>query len=207
VPRTPGAPFTEADAEALLDYALLKPSDIEQPGWVIQSDDTADNAAAAEAAPEQAASIERCGRLLSRIITNFPPDVTGNYIGGLTVSYFSTATVFGTADGAADCGAENAARLAQPCELARSFASVFIDPCAVVVTPIEFTSDVAGTSAFTLAGKSMAGDLEIDLTILAVAFSSENVSAVVGSAAAGAPPTDELAPYVELVAARIAEAQ
>ena len=207
VPRTPGAAFTEDEAEALLAYALLHPDDITTPGWVIQSDEPTDNAAAAEANPEQAASIERCGRLFSRIITNFPPDVTGNYIGGLTVSFFSQGTVYETGAGAADCSSEAAARFAQPCELARTFGDLFIDPCAVVITPVEFATVADSTTAFTLAGKSLAGDLEIDLTILAVAFSSDNVTAVVGSAAATAPSTEELQPYVELVADRIAEAQ
>ena len=207
IPRTPGAPFTVAEAEDLLEYALLKPEDITDPGWVVQSDTTTDNTAAAQASPDQAASIDRCGRLLSRIITNFAPDTTGNYIGGLTVSFFSTGTVYSEAAGAADCSAETAARLSQPCELARTFASVFIDPCAVVVTPVEYAPVGDSTTAFTLAGKSMAGDLEIDLTILAVAFTSQNVTAVVGSAAAGAPSTEELQPYVDLVAGRIADWQ
>lgn len=206
-PATPGAPLDEERAAAILEYVLLQPGDITDAGWIIQSDTTTDNEAAAAAAPEQAPSIERCGRLLSRIITNFPPDVTGNYIGGLTVSYFSTATVFTTAEGAADCSAETATRLAQPCELARSFGGVFKDPCAVVITPVEFPAVADGVTAFTLAGKSDAGGLEIDLTILAVAFNSENITAVVGSAAASTPSSDELSPYVELVADRIAESQ
>jgi hypothetical protein len=207
VPRTPGAAFTQEEAEALLAYALLQPDDITSPGWVIQSDDITDNATADAANPDLAASNERCGRLLARTITNFPPDVTGNYIGGLTVSYFSTATVYETGAGAADCSAEAAARLAQPCELARTFGGVFKDPCAVVVTPVEAPTVADGAIAFTLAGKSDAGGLEIDLTILAVAFTSDNVTAVVGSAGASAPSTEDLSPYVDLVAERIEEAQ
>jgi hypothetical protein len=207
-PRTPGAPLDEAQAAAILDYVLLKPEDITESGWIVQSDTSADNAVAAEANPDQAASIERCGRLLARTITNFPPDVITAFIGGTTLAFFSTATLYETPEGATDCAAESAQRLSQPGELARTFGTVFVDPLAVVVTPVDFPTPVEGAGAATLTGKSNASGQEIDLTILVVFFRIGNTTAAVGSAQSGSTPsTEELAPYVELVAERIEESQ
>jgi hypothetical protein len=207
-PRTPGAAFTEADATAILNVVLLAPSDIDEPGWVIQSDTTTNNAAAAAAMPDQAASIERCGRLLSRVVTNFPEDPLSAYLAGTTLAYFSTATVYATGDGAADCAAETATNLAEPGALARQFGTVFANPDAVVVSPVTYDPIADGSFAATLTGQTNAAGTVIDLTIVIVAFRSGNVTAVVGSARSGStPPLDELTPYVDLVLERIQENQ
>jgi hypothetical protein len=206
--RTPGAALDDEGATAILNEVLLAPGDIDDSGWVIQSDTTTDNAAAAAAMPEQAASNERCGRLLSRLITNFPDDPLNAFIGGTTLAFFSTATVYRDAAGAADCAEETATKLAEPGALARQFGSVFADPAAVVVSPVEYETLADGSFAATLSGQTNAGGTVIDLTVLIVAFRSGNVTAVVGSArSGGVPPLDELKPFVDVVLKRIQENQ
>jgi hypothetical protein len=202
-PRDQGAAFSIEDATAMLDAVLLKPADLPA-GWIVQSDSSQDNAAAAQMRPESAASNERCGRLLSRTITNFPPDSISAFLAGTALAFFSTATVYETPEGAADCAAENAIRLAEPGALAREFGNVFIDPDAVIVEPVEFPAVADGAFAANLTGKINAQGTEIDLTILVVALARGNTTAAVGSAYSGAdPPVEELRPYVEAVVARI----
>lgn len=204
--RASGGEFDEVRAEALLAEVLIAPSDI--PGaWSIQNDTLQNNADAVQADPKSSASIERCGRLLSRLVTNQPEDPVGLYVSGQTVSYFSTATVYATAAGAADCAAEAAIRFQEPGELARAFGSVFVDPDAVIVTPVDYPTVGDGSAAFNLRGQINASGTVVDLTIFIVSFVKGNVTAVVGSAAAGAPSVDELTPYVNLVEQRIESEQ
>src|SRR5438105_69668 len=87
------AMFTAEQAKALLDDASLTPTDLPQ-GWSVMSDSTQDNVAAATADPTHAGSIERCGRLLGRTVANQPPDTASAYLGGETVSFFSTLTAY-----------------------------------------------------------------------------------------------------------------
>lgn len=202
-PRTAGAPFTLDEATAMLDAVLLKPADLPA-GWVVQSDTTTDNAAAAAANPEQTASIERCGRLSSRLITNFPPDSVSSFLAGLSLAFFSTATVYETPEGAADCAAETAATLAEPGAIAKLFGQVFINPDAVVVETVNYPVVGDGSFAAYLTGQVDVNGMPIDITILVVAFSRGNATAAVGSAYSGIdPPTAELEPYVDAVLARI----
>ena len=187
---------------------LLGPSDIAEPGWVIQSDDTKDNTEAAADDPTQAASIERCGRLLARTVTNFPDDPLAAYLGGETLAYFSTATVYRDAAGATDCALEAATKLSEPGALAKQFGGVFVDPNAVILSPVGYDTIADGSFAMTLTGQTSAAGTVIDLTLLIVGFRSGNVTAVVGSARSGsAPPTSELKQYVNLVLKRIQENQ
>ena len=200
-----GAEYTGDDPESFLDFVLLKPSDITAPDWVVQSDVTTDNETAAAADPETAPLIERCGRLLSRTITNFPPDSVAAFFNGTTLAYFSQGTLYETEEGATDCAAEAAARLAEPGELARTFGEVFTSPDGVVVTPVEYGD---GTFAATLRGTTDAAGQEIDLTILVVSFRDRAATYAVGMAVSGIePPVDELRPYVDLVLQRSQEAQ
>ncbi len=198
--------FALADAQALLATLPLTPADLKST-WTIGTDTTQDNAAAAVADPNAGASFERCGRLLSRLVVNMPEDTVTRYIGGETVSFFSTATVYATSEGAADCALEAATRFAAPGELAKAFGSVFIDPLAVTVKPITYPTVADGSFAATLTGKIEAAGTIVDLTILIVAFRRGNVTAVVGSAAAFDPSVDELQPLVDLVLGRIKDAQ
>jgi hypothetical protein len=198
--------WDETRAEAFLAEVLIEPADI--PGvWSVQNETLQTNADAIQDDPKSSASVERCGRLLSRLVTNQPEDPVGLYISGQTVSYFSTVTVYATPAGAADCAAEAAARFQQPGELARAFGSVFVDPDAVVVTPVDYPTVGDGSAAFNLTGQINAAGTVVDLTILIVSFLEGNVTAVVGSAAAGAPSVDDLTPYVNLVEQRIASEQ
>jgi hypothetical protein len=198
-----GGEFDEARAAALLEAALLKPADLDGT-WTVMNDTTTDNAAAAAADPKSTASIERCGRLLSRVVTNQPDDPVGLYISGQNVAYFSTATVYRTAAGAADCAAEAAQRFtADPIELVRAFGTLFIDPAAVVITPLDYPQVGDSTAAFTLAGQIDASGTVVDLTIMAVSFVKGNVTAVVGAANSGMPIVEELTPLVDLVESRI----
>jgi hypothetical protein len=202
-PAASGTPATLEQATALLDKVLLKPADLPA-DWNISSDTSQDNAAAAAADPTGAASVTRCGRLLGRTITNMPTDIVGSFISGATVSYFSQATVFETAAGATDCANEFAQRNSQPGQLARAFGGLFVDPDAVVVTPVQYPTVGDGSLAFTLAGKVNANGTIVDITVLVVAWRQGNVAALVGAAANEAPPVAELQPYVDLVAQRIA---
>lgn len=197
--------WTEDDARAVLEAALLKPADIAVGAFVVQSDATQTNADAAQANPEDAASIERCGRLLSRTLTMLAEDTLNAFLGGETLSFFSTAIVYSDEAGAIDCSNEAAAEFtADPTALARQFGPVFVDPAAVTILPVEYPMVADGSFAATLTGQTNSNGTILDLTILIVAFRSGNVSAVVGSArSAQDPPTEELAPYVDLVLARI----
>lgn len=201
-PSSGGTTFTQAQAASLVQSALLAPADVPG-GWSPMSDTTQDNAAAAAANPKDAASYERCGRLLGRTLVLQSPDQVTAYVTGDIVSYFSTATVYATDAGAIDCAAENATRFTQPGELARAFGGVFINPDAVVVTPVEFPQVGDGSFAATLSGQISAAGTVVDLTILVVGFRVGNVTGAVGSAAQSAPSTDELRPYVEKVVQRI----
>lgn len=185
---------------------MLKPADLPA-GWTTASDDTQDNDKAAAADPTAAASNGRCGRLLGRTTTLQPENIVGTFISGGIVSYFSQVTVYATEGGAADCATEAAQRFAQPGALARAFGSLFVEPDAVVVKPVEYPTVADGSFAATLAGKVNANGTIIDLTLLIVAFRKGNVSAVVGSAANEAPPAEQLKPYVDLVLGRIGASQ
>jgi hypothetical protein len=201
-----GEPWTAERAQALLETALVTPADVSSV-WTVMSDTTADNAQAATQDPANAASFERCGRLLGRTLVLSPPDVVERYIGGETVSYFSQATVYATAGGAADCAAEAAARFSSCAELAKAFGSIFIDPTAVSCVPFEYAQVGQGSFATTLSGKISAAGTIVDLTIRIVAWLQDNVTVVVGMAAAFDPNTAELEPLVELVSQRLSDAQ
>ncbi len=206
-PAPPARQYSIAEAQAILTAASLTPPDLPA-GWKAMTDTTADNAAAAAADPAHASSIDRCGRLLGRTVANQPADVVQAFLGGETLSFFSNLTVYATSAGATDCSIEAAQRVSQRGELARAFGTLFIDPDAVVVTPVAYPQVADGSLAFDVAGKINASGTLVDLTVLVVAFREGNVTAAVGSARAGAnPPTDELAPYVNLVARRIAASQ
>jgi hypothetical protein len=210
-PSTPvpdGTPLTASDATSLLDAAMLKPADLpDEGGWTESSDMTTENDKAATADPTSAASNERCGRLLGRTVTIQPADITTTYINGATVTFFTSGTVYATASGAADCAAEAATRYQQPGELARAFGTVFTEPDNVVVTPVEFPTVGDGSFAVTLAGRTNANGLVVDLTILAVGFREGAATVVVGSAAAASPSVDELRPLVAMLDQRVAAAQ
>jgi hypothetical protein len=194
--------LTAEQAKTLIDNAVLTPKDLPT-GWTIMGDTTQDNAAAATADPAHAASIERCGRLLGRTVTNQPPDTVTAYLGGETVSFFSTLTAYATAAGASDCASETAVRYAQPGEFARAFGQLFIDPNAVKITTVDYPQVGDASFAATLEGMINAAGTQVDLTILIVAFRDGNVTGAVGSAAQAAPMTTELKPYVDLVLQRV----
>lgn len=207
VDRAPGAPWTEADAAALLDAVLLKPADFGN-GWAVMNDTTSTNADSAVGDPDGAASNERCQRLLGRTIVSQVEEIATAFIGGETLAYFSMGTVFGTDEGAADCAEEQGVELAAPGALARAFGDLWIDPESVLVGAADYPP--VGDSSFsaTLTGQIDAAGTIVDLTLLIVAFRSGNVTAVVGSARSGStPPTEELGEYVDLVLARIAANQ
>jgi hypothetical protein len=202
--------WTQAEAQTLLQTLPITPADLESV-WTIGTDTSADNAAAAAAGDQGAGSFERCGRLLSRLVVNSPAqeDLVSRYIGGETVSYFSTFTVYATDAGAADCSAETAARFASGgcLELAKAFGSVFIDPAAVSCVPFEFPQVGNGSFATGLNGKISAAGMIVDLSIKIVAWRYGNVTAVVGNAAAFDPSVDELTPLVSTVLDRLKAAR
>ena len=204
VERAPGAPLDETSAAALLDAVMLKPADLSPGTWAVQTDGTATNADAAQADPANADAGTRCGRILGRTVVSQPEDVGTAFIGGETLAYFSMATAYETADGAGDCAIEQGSRLAEPGQLARAFGSLWVDPDAVQVTPVDFPQVGDSSFAATLTGQIEAAGTVLDLTVLIVAFQSGNVTGAVGSARSGStPPADELAPLVDLVIARI----
>jgi hypothetical protein len=178
--------------------------------WNIGTDTTSDNAAAAEGpAALPLASFERCGRLLGRLVVNMAPEdqTVQRYIGGETVSYFSTFTVYATDAGAADCATESAALLSNCIELAKAFGSIFIDPNAVSCVPFEFPQLGNGSFGIGLAGQISAAGQIVNLEIRIVAWRYGNVTAVVGNAAAFDPSIEELAPLVETVLGRLEAAR
>lgn len=178
-------------------------------GWVVLTDAVTDNAAAAAADPVAGASFARCGRLLGRTLALQPAadQIVPRYLGGQSVSFFTNMTVYATDVGAIDCAAEAAGRLSNCADLARAFGTLFVDPAQVTCAPVNFPQVGDGSITGTLKGKVLASGVEVDLTILAVAFRKGNVGVIVGSAAAGAPSTSELAPLVDRVISRIAAAQ
>jgi hypothetical protein len=201
--------YSAAEAQSILQSAPLAAGDMPGPGWTVMSDTALDNAAAAASDPTGAASFERCGRLNGRLLTLQPPadQLVSRYLNGQSVSFFTLLTVYATEAGAADCAVEAAVRFQNTSELAKAFGSVFIDTNAVVVTPVTVPQVADGSLGWTLKGKILANGLEVDLTILIVAFRKGNVSAVVGSAAASAPSLSELTPHVNTVVSRITAAQ
>jgi hypothetical protein len=207
-PRDPGAPLSAEDATALLEHVLVQPDDIDIPGWVIQSDNTTDADQAVAADPSNAEANQRCGHLLSRTITNFPPDSVAAFFAGTTLAYFSQGTVYATAAGAMDCASEAAALLAEPGALARVFGGVFTNPDRVVVETVDYEAVGDGSFAAKLTGQTNAGGIDIDLTILVVSFRDDAVTYAVGLAVSGIqPPVDELRPLVDLVLRRSQEFQ
>lgn len=207
-PVADGTPLTAQDARVILEAAMLKPADLPaDAGWKPASDTTADNAQAAAADPTSAASNERCKRLLGRTVTLQPGDIQTTYINGGTVAFFTSGTVYATSSGAADCAEEAATRYQKAGELARAFGTVFTEPDSVVVTPVDFPAIGEGSFAVTLAGRTNANGLVVDLTILAVGFREGAVNMVVGSAASADPSVDELKPLVTMLDQRIAAAQ
>jgi hypothetical protein len=201
-----GEPWTQEQAQALLNTLLIAPDDVPSV-WTVMVDTTSDNAAAAATDPDGGASFERCGRLLGRVLVLQPEDVVTRYIGGETVSFFSQGTVYATTEGATDCAAEAAERLSNCPELAKAFGSVFIDPAAVSCVPFEYEQVGDGSIGIGLAGKISAAGTIVDLTIKVVAWRQGNVSAVAGMAAAFDPIVEELRPNVDLMVERITAAQ
>ena len=199
-----GKTYNETQAATLLGDASLTPKDIE-PGWTIMADVPQDNAAAATADPVAAASIERCGRLAGRLVTNQPQDVVSSYLAGTAVSYFSQLTVYKTATGAADCAAEAATRFQAPGALARAFGTVFKDPAAVKVQSVDYPPTADGSVAFALTGDIDAAGTVVQLQIVVVSFRKGNVNAVVGTATSPLtnPTVGDLGKYVNLVLQRI----
>ena len=204
-PRTPGADYDEAAATALINATVLLPEDLDVlSAWTVQSDAPQDNAAFAAAQPDQAGDIDACGRLTGRTVTLQPEDIISAFIGGETLTFFSQLTVYKNEAGATTCAELAAHRLAAPGALARLFAGVFVDPNAVVVTPVDYPAVGDGSFAATLTGQTNAQGTVIDITILVVGFRSRNVSAAVGSVRSGsAPPSDELKQYVDMVLQRL----
>jgi hypothetical protein len=196
--------WTAEEAQTLLDTLPLVPADLPSE-WILNTDTVQDNAAATTAGDMGAASFERCGRLLSRLVVNMAPmdQTVARYIGGETVSFFSTFTVYATDAGAADCAAENAARLATCPEIAKAFGSVFIDPAAVSCVPFDFPQLGNGSLGIGLTGKISAAGTIVDLTIRIVAWRYGNITAVIGNAAAFDPSVDELIPLAQTVLDRL----
>lgn len=208
-PAPVGRVWTLGEAQALLASAPLTPSDLAG-AWTISIDTSTDNAAAAAQGLNSLASLEACGRLSGRTVANLsaPEEVVGRYLGGQAVSFFTNLTVYATEKGANDCSLEAATNaIANPSLIVNAFASVFVDPAAVVVAGISYPPVGDASVAWTLKGKTDANGNVVDLTILVVAFRKGNVSAVVGSAAASTPSTTELSPHVNTVLARITAAQ
>ncbi|HYM16436.1 MAG TPA: hypothetical protein VEZ14_12845 [Dehalococcoidia bacterium] len=205
--ETTGGPSADAArAPALLAAAMILPPDLPA-GWKIVSDQSQDNAAAAAADPTTASSNQRCGRLLGRTVVTQPAEIVNTYLAGQTVSFFSQATAYATTAGAIDCSNEAAAKLVQPGQLARAFGNVFTDPNTVVVTPVAFHQVADGSFAATLAGRTNANGVVVDLVVLVVGFRKGNVTVAIGSAAQTAPPTDELSPLVDTVVRRLSAAE
>lgn len=195
--------LTVADAQALLESALITPDDLSS-GWSVQTDEIQDNDEAVAADPDAAALNERCGRLLGRTVVNQPDDLISAFFSGETLSFFSTATVYGTEDGAVECADQAAQDFAQPGELARTFGSVFTDPDAVAVQLVDAPQVGDNSFAATLTGQTDAAGTTVDLTILLVGWRQGNVTAAVGSARSGqTPPLDELQPLVDLLSQRL----
>ena len=207
-PVPDGTPLTAAGAAALLDAAMLKPADLPPAdGWKSVSDTTADNSQVATANPTAAASNEQCKLLLSRTVALEPADIQTTYINGMTVAFFTSGQVYATASGAAQCAAKATEQYQKPGQLARAFGTLFTEPDNVVVTPVDFPPVGDGSFAVTLAGRTNANGLVVDLTVLAVGFREGAVNIVVGSAAASDPSVDELKPLVAMLDQRIAAAQ
>ena len=207
-PAAPGRTYSLADAQTLTQAASVGLGDVPA-GWSVMTDTTSDNATAAAADPRAGASFDRCGRLLGRLVTLQPPSdqLVTRYLGGQSVSFFTNITAYATEAGAIDCAIEAAGRFSEPGELARQFSTIFIDTAAVVVTAVPYPPVADGSFATTLSGKIRAAGVEVNLTILIVAFRKGNITAVVGSAAASAPTTAELTPLVNRVIQSIAAAQ
>jgi hypothetical protein len=207
-PAPDGTPLTAEQAPTILDAAMLKPGDLPAAdGWKSGSDMTVDNAQVAASDPTAAASNDRCKLLLGRTVTLQPADIQTTYINGGTVTFFTSGQVYATASGAADCAAAATTQYQKPGQLARAFGNVFTDPDNVVVTPVDFPTIGDGSFAVTLAGRTNANGLVVDLTILAVGFREGAVNIVVGSAAASDPSVQELTPLVTTLDQRIAAAQ
>ena len=204
--------WTLEEARALLDTLPIMPDDLES-NWTVMNDTTNDNAAAAAAGDQGAASFERCGRLLGRTLVNSPAqeDLVSRYIGGETVSYFTSSTVYATDAGAADCAAENLERLvAGGCpEIARAFGGIFIDPNAVSCVPFAFppVANNENGGGLGLSGQISAAGQIVNLTIRVVSFRYGNVTVVVGSASAFDPAIEELVPLVETLLSRLEAAR
>jgi hypothetical protein len=207
--RTPssGGGFDLARAKELLDSASLTPADLGA-DWAITADQSSDNAAAAASDPAGAASFDRCGRLLGRLVTTARTP-SRRYLTGTLVAAFSQITVYKSAEGAADCAAEGATRFQQPGQLARAFGTVFVNPDAVTVQPLEYPATADGSFAAALTGDINAAGTTVQLQIVIVAFRKGNTSAVVGVAMSPLtnPSTSELKPYVDLVLQRITASQ
>lgn len=204
-----GKAYNLTQAQQLIADASLLPKDIGA-DWSIMSDTTTDNAAAAAADPTTAASNDRCGRLIGRTVTDQPKDVVSAYLTGLPVSYFSQLTVFATPGGALDCATEAATRFTAPGAFARAFGTLFINPDAVTVAPIDVPQQADGSFAAALTGDINASGTTVQLQIVVVAFRKGNVNGVVGMAQSPLTQplvTPELRQFLDLVLQRVGAAQ
>ncbi len=167
-------------------------------GWTILSD----------TAGVSDANSASCGWLGSRTVTNLVGDPIQAFVDGETLAFLSSATVFATEAGAADCAKSATAGFRTSGDIARLFGNLFIEPDAVVVTEVGAPTVGDSSIAGTLTGKiSVQGNI-IDLTVLVVVYRKGNVTGAVASARSGhIPPLSELQPLIEVTIGRLSATQ
>jgi predicted small lipoprotein YifL len=176
-------------------------------GYVVLSDEYADNAQASAAQPDPAVALtflNSAGRVLGRTVTYIAADTTGAAVAGQSVAFFSNVNVFGDAAGAAQYYAVSIQLMAEGTGVAAQLGDLFADPAAVQVAPVAFSPIGDQSQAFTLAGQTEAGGQLYPVVALLAVVQRGPVTAFVGSVRVAIPPdVQEVERLAGLLVARI----
>jgi hypothetical protein len=182
-------PSTE-EARDMLQRVTILIDDL-GPGYVVLSDEYADNAEASAAQPDPAVALtflDGAGRVLGRTVTYIAADTTQAALAGQSVSFFSNVNVFGDATGAAQYYAVSTQMIVGGAGVGTQLGDLFVDPTAVQVAPVAFSTIGDQSQAFTLAGQTEAGGQLYPVMALLAVIQRGPVTAFVGSIRVAIPP-------------------
>jgi hypothetical protein len=189
----PSASTTPLSAEEVRDRlgrATILIDDLD-PGYVVSTDEYADNAKASTDQPDPAQTLvflDGCGRVLGRTVVYLAEDVTQAALIGQPVSFFSNVNAFEYSAGAAEYYTVSLGMISTGAGVTSQFAEVFADPDDVQVVPVLFSSVGDESEAFSLTGETEAEGQLYPIEVLLVTLRRGQATAFIGSIRVGLPP-------------------
>lgn len=185
-----GTPMSEDEARDKLQRVTILIDDLD-PGYVVLSDEYADNAKASAAQPDPAVALtffNGAGRVFGRTAAYIAGDTTQAALAGRSVSFFSNVNVFRDATGAAQYYAVSTQMIVGGAGVGAQLGDLFVDPTDVQVAAVAFSAIGDQSQAFTLAGQTEAQGQRYPVTALLAVIQRGPVTAFVGSVRVAMPP-------------------